>query len=650
MTRSELIKKISRKAGIPDSDVKLFFEILLKRLSSSMKIGQAAYLKDFGYFFLLKGKINKSRMNFIDDDVPDTYIDFILFSLTKDLQSSIQEGLIFNVPTSDEDDFHPVDSYFNLSIGKPLIPLRGASTDEFYIPTGGFELRRLIESKVEKIISETEILSAYESNPPQIILTSQAFSNNRISLELNEPELKLDEEIPESFIETGELKKDDTLKIEHVAWDFGVEFSDEIEIRTESAQDNKTSEEMIESTDIITEENAELAVSETEIEKTLEEVLSDNINLEVSNPEDEIIISDELDVNLEDKTIDEKNDIEEVPLKLSDEIIGSDELRISLDEKINENEVLLDAEVAKEEEIQSDINISSNDSETELNQISELPEEEEFEEIQTELDNVAETEVESDKIPNDKFQVMNENLNNEYPPEEEPEEEYQPDKESFSEDKELKRVREELYSYQPQKSKVPLIIIIIGTIIIAAMLYFYITQIKNVGSTQTQSNLSLKTDKASIVERSFELPVYYPYPKKQDEELSKSGISENPVNETKATQTGSNQNNIEPLNSQTNNNDKNLQKQNQITVPPPSQNYERVAANIFRYGDHYVVQVAAFRSNSIAENEAAKLRNKGYKAFVEKAEIQGNGTWFRLRVGNFPTLRDAQEFQSRIKL
>ncbi|MGQ9799860.1 MAG: SPOR domain-containing protein, partial [Ignavibacterium sp.] len=87
-----------------------------------------------------------------------------------------------------------------------------------------------------------------------------------------------------------------------------------------------------------------------------------------------------------------------------------------------------------------------------------------------------------------------------------------------------------------------------------------------------------------------------------------------------------------------------------ISLKPPDVNYERVAPNIFKYKNYYVVQVAAFRSNSIAENIATEFRNKGYNAFVEKAEIQGMGIWFRVRVGNFPTLREAEEFQSRVKL
>lgn len=646
MTRSELIKKISRKAGVPDSDVKLFFEILLKRLSSVLKIGQAAFIKELGYFFLLKGKINKSRMNFIDEDVPDSYIDFILFSLNKNLQSSIQEGLIFNVPTSEEDDFHPVDSYFSLSIGKPLIPLRGVSSDEFYVPTGGYELRRLIESKVEKIILESEILSAYENNPPQIILTSQAFSSTRISLELNEPELKLDEEIPDSFIESGEIKKDDTLRIEHVAWDFGIDFSEEINIQTDNANETFQESNKSEKEEEHSFETSDNSVSEFEIEKTLQEIIAEN--------EEKVNLMEEKDVNAEsvienEPAMKEESHTEE-PISLKIKEQQSDVVEIDF---------LSDNNVPEEKTETPTVEIFPSTEEKDKETKIDFLKDEEFQELESEQENVSSPEFQAPETPEEKFEVVNESLklNEEEKLSLEQDNSGKSRKEDFNEQTELKKIREELYSYQPKKSRVPLLIVLIGTIVIISMLYFYITQIKNITTKPEQKTLSLNTQNATIVERSFEVPVYYPYPKKLSEETEITKQTEVPVDETKSTPIESEQKELksvdkkEDLKKNVTIPDNVVQKQNQITFSPTqSQNYERVGANLFKYGDHYVVQVAAFRSKSIADNEAAKLRNKGYNAFVERAEFQDGSVWFRVRVGNFPTLREAQEFQSRIKL
>ncbi|WP_168026827.1 SPOR domain-containing protein [Ignavibacterium album] len=658
-----MIKKISRKAGIPDSDVKLFFEILLKHLSSMLKIGQAAYLKKFGYFFLLKGKINQSRLNFIDENVPDTFIDFILFSLNKDLKSSIEEGLIFNVPTIDDDDFQIVDTYFSLSIGKPLIPIRGTSSDEFYVPTGGYELRRLIESKVEKIISEVEILNAYESNPPQIILTSQAFNSNRISLEMTEPELKLDEEIPDSFFETGEVKKEETLRIEHVAWDFGIDLSKEIEEETiidfqESESDANT--ELIAEKNITQKEPEQ--ITPDEIEQTVEEIINEdllNIKDKIKS-EETSVASDESEPIGE--IIDDSKSEEAIELEITEEppaVIPDLEIHESIDELIIENPEPEKVEFEYENnEKEDELKASALFKEVKPEDLKTEDEQKEFEEVESPLPLIDfDKQKQKDKI-SDKFEVVNEVV------EEKSEEEISPlrmqDEEvkdtPFDEDKELKKIREELYSYQPKKSRVPLLIVIFGSIVIIAMLYFYITQIKNVATKQTQPIVSLKTDNATIVERDFSVPVSYPYPKKEIEETTEPVKIDSSKIETNQTQVSSENKTVEKSETKEPVEQKNIvetktqQLPKETLVSQPSVSYERVAPNIYKYKDYYVVQVAAFRSNSIAENEAAKFRNKGFNSFVEKAEIQGMGVWFRVRVGNFPTLKEAQEFQSRIKL
>lgn len=661
MTRAELIKKIAKKAGISDYDVKLFFEILLKRLSSMLKIGQAAYVKDFGYFFLLKGKINQSRLNFIEDNIPDTFIDFILFSLNKDLKSSIEEGLIFNVPTMDDDDFQIIDTYFSLSIGKPLIPVRGTSLDEFYVPTGGYELRRLIESKVEKIISEAEILNAYENNPPQIILTSQAFNSNRISLEMTEPELKLDEEIPDSFLETGEVKKEETLRIQHVAWDFGADLSKEIEKeKIPDLPENEKSEPQPNFVEEEIESAEEEIIIPEEVENTVEEIISE----ELPNISEQIQITDELKVVEETQSETESEPLIEETIQGNNDLTDTkdEELNISFQEEKTLEEIL--PENATSEKVEFEYESDKETDEIKASKFfeevkpEELQEEKQFEEVESPLPEIDFDSLKSKEKISDKFEVVNE------PQEETVEEEFpslsveeiKDTKPEFDEDKELKKVREELYSYQPRKSRVPFLIVLIGSIVIIGMLYFYITQIKNVATKKSEQKLVLKTDNASIVERDFSVPVSYPYPKKETEETNSTAPIDSENVEKDIVEKPSEQKEeikIEPKKSvakKKSETTKTEQPVKNISSQPTVINYERVAPNIFRYKDYYIVQVAAFRSNSIAENEAAKFRNKGYNAFVEKAEIQGMGVWFRVRVGNFPTLKEAEEFQSRVKL
>ncbi|MFN3694732.1 MAG: SPOR domain-containing protein [Ignavibacterium sp.] len=579
------------------------------------------------------------------------------------MKSSIEEGLIFNVPTVDDDDFQIVDTYFSLSIGKPLIPIRGTSSDEFYVPTGGYELRRLIESKVEKIISEVEILSAYESNPPHIILTSQAFNSNRISLEMTEPELKLDEEIPDSFLESGEVKKEDTLRIEHVAWDFGVDFSEIAEQEVASDFSGKTDESTVElqSTNIEFQKETEVIVPE-EIEQTVEEIINEDLSdiTEKISTDESSLSLDEIESISEFSEEIKEDEIFELEIKTEQEEIltpsqeeqGTDELTI---ENIEPDKIEFEFEETESEE---ETKTSSLFEQVKPEDINKESDEQEFEEVESPLPEIDFEEQKTKDTISEKFEVVNE-LTEDNTDEDAQSKIFQREDDKatdFDEDKELKKVREELYSYQPKKSRVPLLIVLIGSIVIIGMLYFYITQIKNISTKEAEPIAVLKTDKATLIERDFSVPVSYPYPKKEIEESIET-IKQDPViAETKAEQVPSEKQVVvkqelkEPVQQKNIADNKTLQQQKETFVTKPDESFERVAPNIFKYKDYYVVQVAAFRSNSIAENEAGKFRNKGYNAFVEKAEIQGMGVWFRVRVGNFPTLREAQEFQSRVKL
>ena len=60
MTKAELIRKVAKNVGVPDTDAKIFFELFLKRVSEIVEIGQSIFVKDFGYFHLIKGNTRKA--------------------------------------------------------------------------------------------------------------------------------------------------------------------------------------------------------------------------------------------------------------------------------------------------------------------------------------------------------------------------------------------------------------------------------------------------------------------------------------------------------------------------------------------------------------------------------------------------------------
>ena len=59
----------------------------------------------------------------------------------------------------------------------------------------------------------------------------------------------------------------------------------------------------------------------------------------------------------------------------------------------------------------------------------------------------------------------------------------------------------------------------------------------------------------------------------------------------------------------------------------------------------YQLQVSSFRTQTEANQFADQLRARGHKAYVQEAHVTGRGTWFRVRVGPFPTQHAAASYR-----
>jgi cell division septation protein DedD len=60
----------------------------------------------------------------------------------------------------------------------------------------------------------------------------------------------------------------------------------------------------------------------------------------------------------------------------------------------------------------------------------------------------------------------------------------------------------------------------------------------------------------------------------------------------------------------------------------------------------YQLQVSSFRAQPDAQGFADQLRARGHKAYVAEAHVTGRGTWFRVRIGPFPTQRAAAQYRT----
>lgn len=60
----------------------------------------------------------------------------------------------------------------------------------------------------------------------------------------------------------------------------------------------------------------------------------------------------------------------------------------------------------------------------------------------------------------------------------------------------------------------------------------------------------------------------------------------------------------------------------------------------------YSVQVGAFGREDVAKSVAAKLKSKGYRAYVEPPRL---ASFYRVRIGRFKTKREAERVSQRLK-
>lgn len=695
MTKAELIRKLAKNSGIPDQDAKIFFELLLKRISSDTKIGQSLFLNGFGYFYLIKGSIKKPVYSYNDNEVSEEEIDLILFSEESDLKNSDTKGLVFSIPFSDDDDFHPIDAAFSLSIGKPLIPLRGVPFDNIYIPTSGYEYRRLIESKVDKVISNAVIAELAESFPI-LVIDARSYNSNQVQLKWTDTadaetsEKVIPDEQPVQKTELSEYEKQ-TQELKNIAWDFGEDLSQQIEAESIlDIADEKISFDLNQKKDETTqdeikqekfnEENTETLIEESFIEigekdltKPVEISLSENADTESSEKLDELL-------NFNENTIEVKNEDADV---ISSE--SSEPLLIQSDISGNSDELLIDE--IQIDEIQID-GIQNDDTSEQTIEITETPDSDEDKQFwentskyfETYIPNKSQGESKEDEAAaSSDNEIINEDHNHSeeikedtYPELSEAENESDSnlqeetnrndisDVESIEEDeeavKEQTEQKAEYYEPVEKKNYLPFIIFPLIVIVLSLALYWYLEFFQKKEIPVKNVNISLNTANTTVIKRDYDIPVSTPYPLQTEgttlnqnaatsEEVVKEDVKKEDVviNEQidKQPEVKIEKKEVKPEPPAIIPDLKPLSSTTTTLTKPKALN---VGNNIFKYGDYFVVQVASFRASSISENEAGKYRNKGYNAFVETAEIQGRGTWYRVRVGNFSTKEEAQNF------
>ncbi len=607
MTKAELINTFSEKVGIDKSDSKIFFEILLRKISAIIKSGQSIFIPEFGFFHLIKGKLRRLS-NEGSENVYEEFIDIILYSSEEKLSQSETEGFVFNVPFIDDENSSEVDSYFSLSIGKPLIPLRGYFDRNNYIPTSGNEHQRYLETKAGELIEKSKVLSSDEQFPT-LIIDAISYNSNELHLEKTLDELDFllsDEQLTNENITKGS----DENVVKNIAWDFGEVFSQKISAESIfELADERISQPTIESTD----------------NKAYKEINNDQ--KEQENVLDQLLDNDKDEINLE------SSDDENVKEKISEEKKSGSEPRTDsdlLNELMEYEEVQSDGESEQQSKETAD-DLSDDEFWKNTSKLFETfnpreirtDDEKEFTEVKAAninlgdfSNNKGKTKL-ADDIEKSEDEISGKQKSNI----------------NISLDEEVEKNK---------RSKKWVFVIPVLLILIAFAIYYWYSQLnKKSEQVSAVNELSISSTNANVIERDYEIPVSYPY------------VPESSLMDSLGEVTGKSQTSDKVVEQKPD--DKKITKQEISTAKKNSETKNTIpdgrpislGKNIYKYGNIYVVQVASFRSNQIAENEAGKYRNKGFNSFVEPVEIKDKGLWYRIKVGNFNKLSEAEDFISK---
>jgi len=644
MTKAELIRKLSKLSGVPDSETKIFFEIFLKRVSKLLKPGEAIFLRQIGYFQLRRGMIKNIPLSKRKENENVIYADLIIYYQENKKSETPQENLIFNVPSENFNEYDLLDSYFSLSIGKPLIPLQGIKPTEFFIPPTGNELLKLIETKVEKLFRENKVIDQHVKGNEILLIDANNKNSNPMKIAWDNP----------SGDERNELKQKDQSdnnlsEYENVSWDFGENLSKQIEEESILDIDKEpiTFSQLEEDISGLSWSFGDETDNEPQVDTSNEPVepeekqFDDNfLNDDVNNIERDGLTTQEF----EDKVDKRLNNFKKVK-SFTSEILNS-----STDDNISK-ESLLSWNFNSFAPDQKTTNVSS----PFLNNENEIVDERGFEKVRKttthnlELDESIEEEslsLDEDKITNDNIEINKHKVEN------------KPENSKEVDGRFAERLKSRERRYSKDRSTFVFLIALVTILLVTAALYLFIRN-GNYLIFQSRNKIKKPVTVATtgIIDRRFAIPVTYPYPKKGMEYISNAVIKPSlfKFNQPKMTaeQEHSNLYRILTNSKVTEKKVNAFTKKNVTQIPVITEtnlkNYIKVEDNIYKKGNYFIVQVSSWRSKSVAVKQANRYTKRSLKSFIEKAKIPGRGTWYRVRVGNFNSLEMAESFIKKNK-
>jgi hypothetical protein len=584
MTKAEIIRKLAKRVGVQDLDAKIFFEVFLRKVSLQLNPGETIRVKNIGYFQMRTGKIkNTSPAEHVLADL------IVYHPLMNDLTEA-GERLIFNIPFKTEEEYNIIDSYFSLSFGKPVIPLKDANVSEYFIPPSGNELRRLFDTKADKLLQEVEVIEDFAKGEEILLIDSEHINPNQ--MEINWDEVTTETDSPQILVEDTNLNK--VSDSDAFSWSFGNELEKQIE--EEALLDTGTDDNLFVDYEDLKGLSWDFGENlDTKEELPLlppvphkDEAIKDVNNFERVN-------SFTTDFNIEHN---KQYSAENIPSEDSD-------LINSINEELNDEGFAEIKHVPRNYHIEPDMNI-------EPDELPETPA------VENELDKL-----------NDEIRELDKN------------EPLIPEPFTYQ-DSTIKQ------GYSNKKGLgffvvLAVLLVLTGTV----LLYIKVINPYYAGHNKVVvSKVDTYNTPPVIIERDYKIPVTYPYTKD-------SNIVHpfDPIDKSVFSPSGNAKNNdsvTAPLLEK-----KKVDAPVKQTLPAlVNKNIHtpdvKIKQFIYKSGNKYVVQISSWASKSRALEHAAHFTKMGYQTAIEMANLDW-GVYYRVRVGNFNSEIEAQKFYDKYK-
>lgn len=640
MNKDDLKKLVAKKIGVSASEQDLAYQILIDGMAKNLNdVKNAIKVKGLGVFQLEK---NKTRL---------IYSPFT--EKFSDQSESFYLKLDIPNPPSDSEDFD--EDIFSLSIGKSIlsvgdeVPFRESSETSLVV------IRKQIEERVKDILSESTYYKNFDllESFMETELTKEE-EKNEVTIEepeeSTEPEVE-EEKHPGSKLEdengiideadqnedepagednADDIKDDDFELMDETTLDHFIDSFDSYSYPEERDKKTEEGNEAGKDSDEYLDEDYEafknLTLNESgeataEHKSLFDDLKHDEDTQDKLEEEKDLEQSEQAETKAEKESGEDHFDIEELEEteveKESLEWNWSDELSNELegDRKHELKEEDFEPKSNDEEVVE----VPENDDNPFDTLEKTLSEDVEFKKLTSEDDSSTKMTEETGNLVDEKAATgstaysKNQTFEEEFAMALNSEEKPKPESTKDKEEQPVKPGKEttesKISSYREKSSTGSLIVIGSFVVIVAALLYFLFSS--GGGSLEEPSDIPTR-----------------------EEILNESTDETTPV-ETVEDQTTTSQGEVKA---------EDLTYDDLYRELP---NEERVSNLIFRNGESYNVQVSSWQNPIKAENEAKRLIQAGYDAFIVKAYLPSKGgTWHRVRIGGFNSVDEARKFSN----